>query len=182
MSGSISSNIFEDIEDFGAYGYSLHPIFPFPNEYVYKDLDKAYFTIEGGNIERIRVFLDNLSIKYFQIPSDCKEKYHAALVFASNYIVSLSKISEELLKDCGLPKEQIPSIIFPLMNAAVSSIKLNGIEDALTGPIVRGDVGTIKKHIKNIGEYKDIYTMLGEVALKIAICRGSLVKINQMTY
>ncbi|MDF2675151.1 MAG: hypothetical protein K0R09_3420, partial [Clostridiales bacterium] len=47
-SGSISSHIFSDIDDFGAYSYSIHPIFPISNKYEsYKALKDAVFTIEG---------------------------------------------------------------------------------------------------------------------------------------
>lgn len=174
MSGSISSKIFDDIETFGAYGYSLHPIFPFPDKEVYKKLNQAYFTIEGDNIALIRPFLEKLTIRYFEIPSDSKEKYHAAMVFASNYIVALSKISKNLLIECNIQEDLISSAIYPLMLSAVENINQNGVEKALTGPIVRGDIGTIEKHLKNIDGYKDIYCMLGKVATSIAKENGNI--------
>lgn len=174
MSGSISSKVFDDIEKFGAHGYSLHPIFPFPDREVYKKLNQAYFTIEGDNVALIKPFLEKLTINYFEIPSNCKEKYHAAMVFASNYVVALAKISKNLLVDCNIPEELISSTIYPLMHSAVENINQKGIEKALTGPIVRGDIGTIDKHLKNIGSYKDIYCMLGKVATSIAKENGNI--------
>lgn len=56
MSGSLSSDVFSELEGSGALGYSLHPIFPFPDREVYKNLKDAYFTVEGRNIELIRGF------------------------------------------------------------------------------------------------------------------------------
>ncbi|CDF57404.1 Rossmann-like and DUF2520 domain-containing protein [Thermobrachium celere] len=174
MSGSLSSNVFFELEEKGAHGYSLHPIFPFPDRNVYKYLKNAYFTIEGKNLELIIGFLEKISINYIEIPSYCKEKYHAAMVFASNYIVALAKISKELLKQCDFPDDKIEKALYPLMISAVENIKEKGIEGALTGPIVRGDVGTVKKHLQNIGEYKHIYSLLGEVALSITAERRNL--------
>jgi len=174
MSGSLSSEVFLELEDKGAYGYSLHPIFSFPDKNVYKGLKNAYFTIEGKKLELISEFLQKISINYIEIPSNCKEKYHAAMVFASNYLVSLAKIAKQLLKQCEFPEDKIEEAIYPLMISAVQNIKEKGIEGALTGPIVRGDVGTVKKHIESIGEYKKIYSLLGEVAISIAKEKGIL--------
>lgn len=174
MSGSISSKVFDDIESYGAHGYSLHPIFPFPDREVYKKLNQAYFTIEGDNIALIRPFLEKLTINYFEIPSNCKAKYHAAMVFASNYVVALAKISKNLLIDCNIPEDMISTAIYPLMLSAVENINQKGVEKALTGPIVRGDIGTIDKHLKNIDGYRDIYSMLGKVATSIARENGNI--------
>ncbi len=61
-------------------------------------------------------------------------------MFISNYLVSLAKIAENLLVDCGLNKSQCVKGIYPLMGSTLNNIKEMGIDDALTGPIIRGGI------------------------------------------
>lgn len=184
MSGSLSSKIFDDIETKGAFGYSLHPLFPFTNNNSYTSLGDAIFTIEGKFIAEIEGFLSISKINYYEIKQENKAKYHAAAVFASNYVVALAKISKTLLLECGLPDTEIDRAIFPLMTGALNNIKEKGIEKALTGPILRGDVGTIKLHREILKEYRDVYDELGMTALEIASENGNLSKskIEEMKY
>jgi predicted short-subunit dehydrogenase-like oxidoreductase (DUF2520 family) len=195
MSGSRSSNIFEDIESHGAFGYSLHPLLPITDRYSYKHLDNAVFTIEGKNIANIEGFLSMSKIHFFQILEENKAKYHAAAVFASNYVVALAKISKTLLVECGIPENDTDRAIYSLMEGTICNIKEKGVEKALTGPYIRGDIGTVEKHIavflenkkvvnmtsktanrkvNEIADFQNIYKELGKVALGIAKERESL--------
>jgi predicted short-subunit dehydrogenase-like oxidoreductase (DUF2520 family) len=174
MSGYQSSAIFDGIEDCGALGYSLHPFFSFTNRNLYKNLENAIFTIQGKKIAQIEGFLSISKIKYFEIKEECKTTYHAAAVFASNYLVCLSKISKELLLECGIPEEEATQALYPLMSSAVDNIKDKGVEGALTGPIIRGDTKTVIGHRKALNNYREIYDELGKVALKIAAENGNL--------
>ncbi|MCR4435530.1 MAG: DUF2520 domain-containing protein [Clostridiales bacterium] len=173
MSGSLSSHIFCGIEDCRAYGYSLHPLFPFSHPEVFKELQNAFFTIEGRNLNLIQDFLDAAKIKHFPIQGENKAKYHAAAVFASNYIVCLAEISKEILIQCGMPRE-LEKSIYPLLAGAVNNIANYGIDRALTGPIVRGDTGTVKKHLEALTDYQDLYRSLGKVAVSLSYKRGAI--------
>lgn len=174
MSGALSSNIFSGIEDVGAFGYSLHPIFPVSNKNLYKKFNEAIFTVEGNNILRIQDFLNSSKINFIEIDCSNKSRYHAAMVFASNYIVSIARISKELLCECGFPENKIVDALYPLMSGSVENIKNYGIEEALTGPAARGDIGTVKKHIESLKTYKEIYSLLGEIAVKISKEQGKI--------
>jgi hypothetical protein len=68
------------------------------------------------------------------------------------------------------------------MSGAVNNIMEKEVETALTGPILRGDIGTIEKHREILGEFKNVYDELGKIALSIASENGSLseTKIKQM--
>lgn len=174
MSGSISSSIFDDIDNFKAYGYSLHPLFPFSDKNSYIGLDKAVFTIEGKNLAIIKGLLTVSKINYFKITPEQKVKYHAGAVFASNYIVALVKIAKVLFLECGIPEEEALNAIYPMAIGTINSILEKGIEKALTGPIVRGDIGTVMKHQEALTEFKNVYEVLGKVVLGIAIENKSL--------
>lgn len=166
-SGCLTSDVFYDAKKIGAFSYSLHPLYPFTDKECYKYLKDVIFSVEGENINNIKSFLDLAGLKYFLIDKDNKAKYHAAAVFASNYIVSLAKISKEILLECNMDEKFIVDAIYPLMHGALLNIKEKGIEDSLTGPIVRGDDSTIKLHLDSIEKYKEIYKSLGLIALNI---------------
>lgn len=167
MSGCLSSDAFNGSRDLGVDSYSLHPLYPFTDKNCYEKLNKVIFSLEGENIEDIKEFLERAELKYFLLNKKDKAKYHAAAVFASNYLVALSRIAKSMLLDCGINEEFIIDAIYPLMEGALLNIKEKGIEDALTGPIVRGDYKTINMHLESLREYKDIYKKLGLVALEI---------------
>lgn len=167
MSGCLSSDVFNGSRDLGVDSYSLHPLYPFTDKNCYDKLNKVIFSLEGENIENIKEFLDRAELKYFLLNKQDKVKYHAAAVFASNYLVAISKIAKDLLFECEIKEDFIIDAIYPLMEGALLNIKEKGIEDALTGPIVRGDYKTISMHLENLREYKDIYKKLGLVALGI---------------
>jgi predicted short-subunit dehydrogenase-like oxidoreductase (DUF2520 family) len=176
MSGSLSSKIFEGIEEHGALGYSLHPIFPITDKSLYSKLESAVFTIEGNEISQISQFLDACKITYFEIAASSKIKYHAATVFASNYVISLGKIAKNLFLECGISEEAVLNALYPLMHTSVENIKHMGFENALTGPIVRGDVGVVRNHLGSLKEYSDIYSSLGLVATDISFENGKIDK------
>ncbi|KRQ86742.1 Ketol-acid reductoisomerase [Caloramator mitchellensis] len=167
MSGCLGSDIFQGAKHLDADTYSLHPLFPFTDRNCFTFLNEVVFSVEGENIDKIKYFLNAAKLKYFVIDNKNKAKYHAAAVFASNYIVSIAKIAKEILLDCGMDEKYIVDAIYPLMKGAVSNIREKGIEGALTGPILRRDAGTIKLHLDNLDDFEHIYRLLGLAAVEI---------------
>lgn len=173
MSGCLSSSVFTGCKDKSAYCYSLHPLYSFAGKNS-SNLENTIFSIEGENIEKIEPLLQKANIHYFEIEEENKPLYHIAAVFVSNYIVSLAKIAENLLIKCGLNKSQCVDGIYPLMESTLNNIRESGIDSALTGPIVRGDIQTVEKHLYGLDEYREIYENLGIIALEIAKSRKNL--------
>jgi len=150
-SGSFSSNIFSDINISGAFGYSIHPMFPFSDKLnSYKTLNKAYFSIEGDPyyFQELKTFIENLGNKVIPLKANQKALYHLANVTVSNLVLSLLDIGTGYLEKCGVSKEQALKALFPLIETNIANIKTNGFKAALTGPIERGDLETIKEHLK----------------------------------
>ena len=166
MSGCLSSSVFKGCKDKNAYCYSLHPLYSFAGKNS-SNLKNTIFSIEGEDIEKIEPLLQKSNIHYFVIEEENTPLYHASAVFVSNYIVSLAKIAENLLMKCGLNKSQCVDGIYPLMESTLNNIKEKGIDNSLTGPIIRGDIHTVEKHLDSLDEYKDIYKSLGIIALEI---------------
>ena len=171
-SGSLSSSIFSDIEQLGAFGYSIHPLFAIHSkETSYKDLPNALFTIEGSQTHLLDMqhFMESLGNPVQAIPTDAKTKYHAAAVFASNHVVALAKVAINLLQECGFSNEDALSAITPLISGNVSHIIEDGPVSALTGPVERNDVTTIEKHLNCLPfQYEQLYKELSKVLIEVA--------------
>lgn len=171
-SGSAASTIFSGISLTGAFGYSVHPLYAVHSKKTsYRELSNAVFTIEGDKekLPVIRELFENLGNRVEVIHADMKPKYHAAAVFASNYVTALAGISMQLLKECGFSDETAEQAYLPLMRGNIENIAQSGVCGALTGPIERNDVTTIKRHKACLdGERWEAYRMLAGELLKIA--------------
>ncbi|MBR5649947.1 Rossmann-like and DUF2520 domain-containing protein [Pseudobutyrivibrio sp.] len=171
-SGSLSSEIFKDIEETGAFGFSVHPLLAVSDRYnSYQELPKALFTIEGNekHIDEIEGLLTACGLSTARIRAKMKTRYHGAAVLASNLVVGLIQSAKEELRICGFSEEQVTDAITPLIVGNVNKVLSVGTKDALTGPIERNDVGTVKKHIDTFdGNNLDVYKILSRKALEIA--------------
>ncbi|MBZ0284948.1 MAG: DUF2520 domain-containing protein [Anaerolineae bacterium] len=131
---------------------SLHPIFPFADvETAVQSLPGAVFALEAMD-ERLRSWLERmvaaLGGQILVVPPGKKAAYHAALVFASNYMVTLYAIAEGLLHGLGADRATAARALNPLMAGTVANLREWGVPDALTGPLVRGDLSTVAAHME----------------------------------
>lgn len=152
-SGSLTSSIFSNIDNSGAFAYSLHPIFAFSDKYTsYKNLQNAYFSIEGNgsHIHLLKNFISSLGNKNFVISKEDKPLYHLASVTVSNLVLSLINTGCNYLSECGLSESDSLQALLPLIQNNIDNIKTNGFVGALTGPIERDDLDTVKHHMKAI--------------------------------
>lgn len=149
-SGSLTSSIFSNINNSDAFAYSIHPIFAFSDKYnAYKNLQNAYFSIEGpvSHIHELKDFIQSLGNKAFVINKEDKALYHLASVTVSNLVLSLINTGCSYLVQCGLNDDDALKALLPLVQNNIDNIKSNGFISALTGPIERNDLGTVKHHL-----------------------------------
>lgn len=171
-SGVLSTNVFDENLKFGADVYSIHPMYPFANKYEsYKNLKEATFSIEGNGPKKEQVLklMDKLGNFYFEIDSSKKGLYHLSAVNVSNLFVGLCNNSVEYLKSMGLSEKESLDALKPLVCENVKNIFNKGIKESLTGPIERGDIETVKKHISSMPK-EDVlgYIELCKSVLKVA--------------
>jgi predicted short-subunit dehydrogenase-like oxidoreductase (DUF2520 family) len=171
-SGSVSSSIFSNIDNHHAYGYSIHPLLGISDKLnSYEQLSHAFFTIEGsqGRLSEMKTMLINLGNSVQIISPEDKSVYHSAAVFASNLMVALAQVSIDLLKGCGFNAENASFALNTLMLENMKNIVRQGTTEALTGPIERGDVETVKRHLDCLdGEDRKIYILLSSKLIEIA--------------
>jgi len=171
-SGCLSSNIFSDIDNFGAYSYSIHPMFPISQKKEsYKYLKDAFFTIEGS-YKYLKFMIDlfsSIGVKIISIDSKNKPLYHLASVTASNLFLALFNRSCDYLKQCGFEENDAVNALYPLIKNNIENIFNVGVINALTGPIERGDINTVKEHIAFMPkEHKKAYCELSKELILIA--------------
>ncbi len=172
-SGALSArDAFPGIADRGAFGYSIHPLFAVSDRFhSYKELSDAYFTIEGDkwHLEEIKEFFQSFGNPVRLIDASDKIKYHCAAAICSNQVIALIKESLDLLSDCGFDEESALAALKPLIAGNVHKVLLDGCAASLTGPVERGDVQTVKKHLGCLSEKdRKLYAMLSEKLLSVA--------------
>jgi predicted short-subunit dehydrogenase-like oxidoreductase (DUF2520 family) len=103
--------------------------------------------------------------------------YHASAIIASNYLVTLVDIAAELWQGFAT-KEQAVRAMIPLMRGTLDNIEQIGIPECLTGPISRGDITTIEKHLEILREVSPqtvyVYQLLGLKTITIAEAKGGI--------
>ncbi|MCM1284867.1 MAG: DUF2520 domain-containing protein [Acetobacter sp.] len=169
-SGALSAEVFEDIESANAYGYSIHPAFAVSDKYnSFKKISNAFFTIEGSDKEMavIKEIFKSLKNPYQIIKAKDKYKYHASLVMSSNLVIGLYHIALSLLEECGFSRFTAIDVLNPLFLNNAESLCKNGCVNALTGPVDRNDLQTVREHL-SVLDNADLYKILSKELIKIA--------------
>lgn len=186
-SGSLKSNVLCNAKHSGAFIYSIHPIFAFSNKNIeLKELEEIYFSIEGDITEDSIVLelLKKLGNNYFKRSEESAAAYHLANVFISNLTLSLLDIGISYFKTFGLSEEEALKAVKPLINGNIENIFSKGFVNSLTGPVLRGDIKTIEKHLSVLNENdKEIYNLLSLNLLKlVALKRDENLDTNEREY
>ena len=175
-SGSLSSSIFSNIEDYNSYGYSIHPIFAFSDKYnSHNKLKEAFITIEGSNkyLDYLKKIFEGMGNKVQVISENNKNKYHSASVFASNHVIAIIDTSIELLKECGFSDNTALEALNTLIINNIYNVLQNGIINSLTGPIERNDIDTVISHLNCLEkDDRELYKLLSRRLLKIATIKN----------
>lgn len=98
-------------------------------------------------------------------------RYHAAAAIASNFAVAVLDAAVSLLAEAGVDRAAALAALVPLTQGAIANAGAHGIEGGLTGPIRRGDAGTVQRHLEAVahdGELAQLYRVLGRRTLALA--------------
>jgi predicted short-subunit dehydrogenase-like oxidoreductase (DUF2520 family) len=139
--------------------FSVHPLQTLTLARGPEQLDGAWAAVTGESPEALaqaNTLAAALGLRPFVLADDRRALYHAGAAMASNFLVTLHRGAAQLLTDAGAP----PEALVPLMERTIA----NGFE--LTGPIARGDAGTVERHLAAIRgeepELEPMYTALAE--------------------
>ncbi len=114
----------------------------------------------------------------FHVAAEDKPLYHAAACMASNYLVTLMYLVEEVYGRMGLTRDEARRAFWPLVKGTVANGETRGTIPSLTGPIARGDGGTVRKHLrgfrKRFPELTKLYRELGLFTAEVAGRKGTV--------
>jgi len=113
-----------------------------------------------------------------ELKASDKVLYHTAAVLACNYMVTLVKLATDLWQTFDVPPSQATQALVPLLRGTLHNIETIGIPQCLTGPIARGDIGTINKHLDALKSTAphlvSTYRELGRQTIPIALAKGRI--------
>ena len=165
----------------GAETGSLHPLQTFAGlEGGAGKLRGAVMAVEaeGALRERLLEIVSGIGATPIELRAEDKALYHASAVLVSNYVVTLSKLASDLWLRFGWERPAALRALAPLLRGAVENIETLGLPAALTGPVARGDVATVRRHIEALTDAApallDVYRALGLETIPLALAKGGL--------
>jgi predicted short-subunit dehydrogenase-like oxidoreductase (DUF2520 family) len=136
-----------------------------------EQLEGIYFSVSGepAAITVARRLVDPLGSSVVSVPFARRPVYHAAAVFASNYLAGLIAAAGRLMTEAGIPEDEALQAILPLARGSLENLGRLGPVQALTGPVSRGDVETVRLHLRTLEpRERALYASLGMEILALA--------------
>ena len=171
LSGASGLDVLAPVVEAGARPLAVHPL------QTFADVSGALETLRGCAIAVTAADDDgfvlsealdrDLNERPFRLPDAQRPLYHAAAVFASNYLVAVSGAADALFSRAGVPEAL--AAMRPLQEATLANVHRLGPHAALTGPAVRGDAGTIDRNLSAIAAADPEL-----VASYVALCRTAM--------
>lgn len=175
-SGADPSSVLMPLNEKGAFLGSLHPLQTFPDiDSAIGVLQDTCIFVEGDKnaVPLLRHLGDHIGAKVYTIAGKDKVLYHLSAVFVCNLLSALFYSGKGLMDKINIDFEPF----LPIIRATLKNIENKGPLAALTGPIVRGDVKTVKAHLASIEDmelHKKVYKALSEVAVQMAAERKTI--------
>jgi predicted short-subunit dehydrogenase-like oxidoreductase (DUF2520 family) len=180
-SGVGGLDLLRDAKRQGAHVACIHPL------QTIADVESAIRKIPGSTFgitadEEIQSWacriVEDLGGRPFHVPDEDKALYHAAACMASNYLVTLMYLVEEIYGRMGLSREDAIRAFWPLVKGTIENLESKGTISSLTGPIARGDGGTARKHMQGFRTrfpaLLKIYREMGLFTADVAARKGIL--------
>ncbi len=171
LSGALGLQVLGPVARAGGVPLAIHPLQTFADvESAIDALDGSVIAVTADREAGWRVgdaLAADLGGRPFHLADEHRPVYHAAAVFASNYLVAVSGAAASLFEAAGVPDSL--EAMRPLQEATLANIHRLGPRDALTGPAVRGDAETIDRNLEAIAASAPQL-----VAPYVALCREAL--------
>ncbi|MCS4533972.1 Rossmann-like and DUF2520 domain-containing protein [Neisseria montereyensis] len=156
FSGAKTICVLDEVVKCGATVGSLHPVFAFADvEKSIRELAGNLCALEAadaGAMAKLHDLAAAAELRAFEISSQQKARYHAALSVASNFSVTLAAFAQDLLAPLHFSDELARELVSGLMRQSVDHLAELPPLSALTGPIVRGDDSTVTAHVSVMDE------------------------------
>ena len=180
-SGADSTGNLAKAREAGANVGVFHPLQTFASaQQAIQNMSGTTFALEAEQplLGILKEMATALGGRWIELKAKDKVIYHAAAVFTCNYLVTLVKLATDLWQTFGASPEQTVQALIPLLQGTIRNIDTIGMPGCLTGPIARGDTGTISKHLaalqKAAPDLVNTYRELGLKTIPIAVAKGRI--------
>lgn len=174
-SGARSSAALQAASDAGAHVASVHPVRSFADPAaVAQDFAGTFCGVEGdaAALAALSLALAAIGARPVVIDAAAKTVYHAAAVFASNYLVTVIDAALRAYQAAGIPAEVARELARPLATETLANVFRLGPETALSGPIARGDWATVTRQHEAVAGWDAasgaLYTALADATTLLA--------------
>ncbi|MFO0814645.1 MAG: Rossmann-like and DUF2520 domain-containing protein [Gemmatales bacterium] len=176
-SGAVPSSVLKPLKDAGAEIGSIHPTKSFADPALAAETFPGTPCVIEGTPEACLLLSEAcraIGGNPIQVTMSNRDKavYHAGTTLASNCLVGLAEVAIQCMEQAGFQREQAMQLIGPLMAGSVQNVTKLGTVAALTGPISRGEVGTVARHLAALEGSKpvvsDAYRLLGLLIVDLA--------------
>ena len=159
----------------------MHPCNSFASiQQSLENLPGSTFTLEAEDpvFSDLQRFVSALNGSWMKLREQDKALYHASVCIACNFLYTLVDIATDLWKNFDISQADAVHAMMPILKGTMNNIENVGFPSCLTGPIARGDVGTIEKHLEALEEKEPgivaLYKALGLETIPIGIAKGTL--------
>lgn len=153
-SGAQSSDVLAALKTAGAHTASVHPLQSFPGPAQPHALHDAFVTIEGdaAAAKLAKELFEQAGARAVTVSQADKVAIHAAASVISNFTVTMASLAREILQTTRLGEQELVGMLQPLLEGTVANIRERGPDRALTGPVVRGDIETVTRHVELLAD------------------------------
>ena len=180
-SGADSTASLEPARKMGARVGVIHPLQTFAGvAQAIENIPGSTFALEAEEplLSTLKEMATDLEGHWIVLQASDKVLYHAAAVIACNYMVTLVKLATDLWQTFDVSTREATQALLPLLRGTIHNLDTVGIPNCLTGPIARGDAGTVKKHIdaleKSAPAVLSTYRELGLQTIPVALAKGKI--------
>ena len=180
--GVSGRELLESAADQGAETGAFHPFQTFagiagPDQAVDRLTGVTFAVSAGANLEDFLTALaKDLGGRAVTVEDGSRPLYHAAAILSCGYLVTLLQTALRTLGDSGFTKEEALEAVLSISRSTLDNVELLGPAASVTGPLVRGDVSTVGKHLEALQRSSPpvaaLYGGLTELSLPIARQRG----------
>jgi predicted short-subunit dehydrogenase-like oxidoreductase (DUF2520 family) len=168
-SGALTSDVLAPLKRKGANTASLHPMMTFVPGATPR-MDEVPFAVEGDSraVAAARRIVRDLGAEIFPIKKAAKPLYHVLGSFSSPLLVATLVTAERVGRGAGLSASQTRRVMAPILRQTLKNYQEKGAAAAFSGPIKRGDINTVLRHLKELKRVpgaSEVYRALVKSAL-----------------